>query len=113
MKQINRTKQESHQLSVTTLPNIDNTIGSDTETALDQNLCSTSQYWVRKTGACSYSCENVSMKFLDWAWQRRDSLEKKKKRISQKCTVFLSLRWHQAFQFFKPVLHNIKFRWVG
>ena len=65
MKQINRTKQESHQLSVTTLPNIDNTIGSDTETALDQNLCSTSQYWVRKTGACSYSCENVSMKFLD------------------------------------------------
>jgi hypothetical protein len=49
VKQIYRTKQESHQRGVATRPNIDNTIGSDTETALDQNFCSTSQYWVRKT----------------------------------------------------------------
>ncbi len=48
VKHIYRTKQESHQLGVTTLPNIDNTIGSDTEAALYQTFCSTSHYWVRK-----------------------------------------------------------------
>ncbi len=55
VKHIYPTKQESHQLGVATLSDIDSTIGSDTEAASYQNFCSTSHYWVRKTGACRYA----------------------------------------------------------